>query len=169
MDFDELFREGISNTKYDVPKDPIILKVDKLVVEIENNYQNIGTVYAEREKEKEDLKAKVSEAEKKLAAIKNPRNLASMPAQRREAMNKKLSDARDVLRKEIQRCKVRLDEIKIEEGGNGGEKESSSKSFNNPSKNNKNTPKEQKPDQQDQQSPQNQQNKWNMNPYNDFM
>lgn len=155
MEFDELFRDCNSSMKYDVPKDPITLKVNKLLTDIEDNYQGLSTAYAEREKEKEDLKKKLSEAEKKLSSIKNPNNLAKMAYTRREEITKKLSKARDELRKEIQRCKVRLDEIKVEEGETGNEPKKESKVTTNAvEKPEVDTPVD---------------TKWNMNPYSDFI
>ncbi len=163
MDFDELFQECSGNIKYSVPKDPIILKVDKLVAEIENNYQGLGTVYAEREKEKEELSKKITDAEKKLLSIKNPSNLAKMPASRREVICKKLAESRDDLRKEILRCKVRLDEIKVESGD--------TQNTNNNA--NENTKKEnvtnEKNDEKDKNNTDSKSGKWNMNPYSDFL
>ena len=164
MDMDELFRECNSSTKYDVPKSPITLKVDKLLSDIEDNYQGLGTAYAEREKEKEDLKKKLSDAEKKLSSIKNPSNLAKMNYTHREEITKKLSKAREELRKEIQRCKVRLDEIKIEEGDTEKEKKDTPKGkrkVHDAAKEKKDTPNQTEPNPLS--------DKWNMNPYSDFI
>lgn len=154
---DELFRECQSSIKYDVPKDIVTLKVDRLITEIEDNYKGLSTIYAEREKEKEDLKNKLSEAEKKLSSIKNPNNLAKMPAQRREEISKKLSTSREELRKEIRRCKVRLDEIKIEEGDRTEPKIESKKQG-------KREDNERKVDDGGEEN-----SKWNLNPYADFL
>jgi chromosome segregation ATPase len=172
MDFDELFQECSGNTKYNVPKDPIVLKVDKLVTEIENNYQGLGTVYAEREKEKEELNKKVADAEKKLLSIKNPSNLAKMPAPRRDVICKRLAEMRDDLRKEILRCKVRLDEIKIESGEaqNAGdeEKKTTRKESKKEGKKENVTNEKDKKDEKDKNNDDTK-SKWNMNPYSDFL
>jgi chromosome segregation ATPase len=160
MDFDELFQECANDTKYNVPKNPILLKVDKLVTEIESNYQGLGTVYAEREKEKEELNKKITDAEKKLLSIKNPSNLAKMPASRREVICKKLSESRDELRKEILRCKIRLDEIKVESGDTNADGNEENKK--------KNT-KETVTNEKDKNTTDTKNGKWNMNPYSDFL
>jgi hypothetical protein len=174
MDFNELFQECSGNTKYNVPKNPIVLKVDKLVTEIESNYQGLGTVYAEREKEKEELNTKISVAEKKLLSIKNPSNLAKMPAPRREMISKKLSELREEIRKEILRCKVRLDEIKVESGDNNETKndrnnEKIMKKENITNITNITNATNANKDESDVVISDTANNKWNMNPYSDFL
>ena len=117
---DDLFNECDSNIKYSTPESPVSIFTNKLANEIENNYLGLSTAFSEREKEKESLKEKIATAEKKLASIKNPANLAKMPFARREAMNKKLAESREEIRKEIKRYKVRLSEIEVEEGSKEG-------------------------------------------------
>ena len=121
MDFEALFEKCLSDQKYDEPKNMTYVAVDRLVENIESEYQGITTVHSDRQKEKETLKNDINAAEKKLNSIKNPTNLAKMTFVRREALSNKLAAARKELRQEIKRYKVRLDEIKIEEGDTGQE------------------------------------------------
>lgn len=152
MNFEDLFDECANDKKYAEPKNMINVSVEKLMTEIESEYRGIGTTFSDRKKEKEDLKNKVEAAEIKLKNIKNPKNFAKMPFSKREALNKKLHDSREELRKEIKICKVRLDEIKIEEGDQ--EKQGPEKDVEN------NTRPEQNSNNND---------KWNMNPYSEFL
>jgi chromosome segregation ATPase len=152
MNFEDLFDECAKDQKYAEPKNMINVSVEKLMTEIESEYRGIGTTFSDRKKEKEDLKNKIEAAEIKLKNIKNPKNFAKMPFTKREALNKKLHDSREELRKEIKICKVRLDEIKIEEGDQ--EKQGPEKDVENNTRPEQNS---------------NNNNKWNMNPYSEFL
>jgi chromosome segregation ATPase len=152
MNFEDLFDECANDKKYAEPKNMINVSVEKLMTEIESEYRGIGTTFSDRKKEKEDLKSKIEAAEIKLKNIKNPKNFAKMPFAKREALNKKLHDSRKELRKEIKICKVRLDEIKIEEGDQ--EKQ------NNMEERTENIKPEPKSNSND---------KWNINPYSEFL
>lgn len=156
MNLEDLFDECADNTKYNVAKNSIESNVEKLTHEIESNYQGLSTVYADRQKEKEDLNTKIAATEKKLKEIKNPKNMASLNYTKREAMNKKLSESRAKLRNEIAIYKIRLDEIKVEEGDTG----QSDKNINQNNSNNNATSEEIKP---------NVTNNWNNNPYSDLL
>ena len=152
MNFEDLFDECANDKKYAEPKNMINVSVEKLMTEIESEYRGIGTTFSDRKKEKEDLKNKVEAAEIKLKNIKNPKNFAKMPYAKREILNKKLHDSREELRKEIKICKVRLDEIKIEEGDQEKQNDTEERTENIKSEPNVGS-----------------NDKWNMNPYSEFL
>jgi hypothetical protein len=149
MDFEDLFDECSNDKKYTEPKNMIHVSVEKMMTEIEAEFRGISTSLTERKKEKKDLEDKIAATENKLKNIKNPKNFASMPHTKREAMSKKLHDSREKLRKEIRICKVRLDEIKIEEGDQ--------------------TPVENPNEKSVEHTTENKVDKWNTNPYSDLL
>jgi chromosome segregation ATPase len=157
MNLEDLFDECADNTKYDVAQNNIESNIEKLTREIESNYQGLSTVYADREKEKEELNTKILAAEKKLKEIKNPKNMASLSFTKREVINKKLAESRVKIRNEIARYKVRLDEIKVEEGDNKNEKNNVNNAKTNAHSDTTNSASDIVP------------NKWNMNPYGDLL
>jgi len=149
MDFESLFDECANDKKYTEPKNMVQVSVEKMFTEIEAEYRGISTPLTERKKEKKDLEDKITATENKLKNIRNPKNFSSMPHTKREAMSEKLHKAREELRKEIRRCKVRLDEIKIEEGDQTPVENPNEKVVGNVTDN--------KVD------------KWNTNPYSEFL
>jgi predicted nucleic acid-binding Zn-ribbon protein len=149
MDLGDLFDECSNDKKYTEPKNMIHVSVEKMMTEIEAEFTGISTSLTERKKEKKDLEDKIVATENNLKNIKNPKNFASMPYAKREIMSKKLHNSREQLRKEIRICKVRLDEIKIEEGDQ--------------------TPVENPNEKSDVPNIEHKIDKWNANPYSDFL
>jgi chromosome segregation ATPase len=114
----------MNNKKYDEPDAGVDVLIEKLMVNIESEFTGLETDITDREKEKEMLTNKISELTIKLSQIKNPVSLAKMPFNKRDAISKKLNKDREIIRKNIKRCKCRLDEIKIEETPNPAESNS---------------------------------------------
>ena len=118
MLFDSLFEECTNDVKNIVPPTNLLdKKLDNMLINIEAEFTGAETAETSRNKEIKELKEKISATEKKLKNIKNPSNLASMSPKTRGLINKKLSKDRTNLRNEIQRYKIRLDEIETETDG----------------------------------------------------
>lgn len=111
MDFDDLFEEGANQEKYREPDKNTNLAVENIMRYIESEFTGEETVETSRMNERNVLRKSLTEAEKKLKSIKNPKNVKN--AAKISAQNK---EKRDVCRREIARCKLRLDEIDSEEG-----------------------------------------------------
>lgn len=146
-ELESLFDECQSNMKYDEPPNSTATLINKLVETIEADFTGIATVETDRLKEKKELTDKIHSLQKRLISIKNPRNLASMPFGKRSIITKNLSEKREVLRKEIEQYKFKLDEIKVEEG------------TREPEKTKKEIPEE---------KVNSQKSKWDTNPYGDL-
>ena len=117
MNLEDLFDECITDEKYREPTNNTPAKsVDNLVKNIEAEFTGAITEYTEREKEKTSLSLRIKELSTQAKTLKNPQNLTKMTYAKRERITKKLADKRETVRNEISRCKVRLDEIEVEEG-----------------------------------------------------
>lgn len=113
MDLDQLFEEGSSQPQYQNQANDKYNLGDDLTREVEAEYTGKNTIRLDRMKERDQLKQQLSEAEKKLRGIKNPR---AGSASRRQTLTKLASERREKLKKKIARIKVRLDELAIECG-----------------------------------------------------
>lgn len=157
MNFDDLFEQSASQDKYKEPPKPMDTAMDELMINLEAEFTGAETSYTSRVKERKELNEKLVEVEKKLKAIKNPKNVSQ--AAKVSAQN---NAARQKHRTEIARIKLRLSEIDTEEGNNNNNKEKEGKQPLKNKKNQRREPElkisEQKPSLPGQ---------WDMNPYSD--
>ena len=116
---EDLFDECFNDEKYrEAKKKDSSVIVDNLINTVEAEFTGLSTTVSERKAEKHALTQKLKTLKTQLSSIKNPSNLAKMPATKRESITKKLSEEREKIRKQIKQCQIRLDEIEIEENPN---------------------------------------------------
>lgn len=115
-ELEDLFDEGANDEKYREPVNYVKHSVDKLVTNIEAEFTGADTAEFSRAKEKAEINDKIKDAETRLKKIKNPQGTQNLSPDRRAAITIKLSEKRESVRKEIERYKLRLSEIEIEEG-----------------------------------------------------
>jgi len=106
MDVEQIFSELV-----DQNEEPKFSYADTIVKGIENEYQNLPDVKAERKKEKEGLSKKLKDLQGKLKKVKNVKN------HRAVEQNTKKAELRSRLRKEIEDIKDKLHAIDLEEKG----------------------------------------------------
>lgn len=106
MDVEQIFSELV-----DQNEEPKFSYADTIVKGIENEYQNLPDVKAERKKEKESLSKKLKDLQGKLKKVKNVKN------HRAVEQNTKKAELRSRIRKEIEDIKDKLHAIDLEEKG----------------------------------------------------
>lgn len=84
---------------------------DKIVEELETEYQNMPNEAADREKEKILLNHRLKELQLKLKKVKNVKNV------RRVEQNRKAHETREKIKAEIEEIKDKLYNIGLEEKG----------------------------------------------------
>lgn len=107
-ELDALFK--IAEKKY---RDPSVLRcADDFIEQSEQTYILGNPVEQSRVSEKIEIEANIKMLEKKLKRLRS--NVNSRSARRRDGLSKRIAAERDNIRNEIARCKVRLDEIDME-------------------------------------------------------